>query len=62
MGNKLSEIIKELEDNGAIEDFYIHRNWGNGKIELNLEFKNDIADEILNSKDVKEIDSCAYWE
>lgn len=58
----LSEIIKKIEELGGIREYYLHRNWHNGKLELNIEFNNDIANDILNNADIKEIDSCAFWE
>ena len=62
MENKrLSEIIKEIEDNGALSEYYLHRNAGNGKIELNIEFNNEVADSTL-LKYIKEYDMCANWE
>jgi hypothetical protein len=59
---KLSEIIKEIEEKQGIDEFYLHRNYDNGKLELNIEFVNNIADVILERSSIKEINSCAYWE
>ncbi|APQ77165.1 hypothetical protein [Clostridium botulinum] len=62
MSKKLSEIIKELEDKGAIKKYYLHRQYYTGEIELNIEFENNIADEVLNENKIEEIDTCAFWE
>lgn len=62
MKKKLSEIIKELEDKGAIREYYTHREFYTGKLELNIEFHNEIADEILERSEIGEFDGCAYWE
>lgn len=62
MNKKLSGIIRELEDNGAIKECYLHHQYYTGELELNIEFNNDIADKILEKSDIEEIDSCAYWE
>ncbi len=62
MKRKLSEVIKELEDNDLIQDYYIHFNWGNGNRELNIEFKNSGSDEILEKSEIKERNQCAFWE
>lgn len=62
MGKKLSEIIRELEDKGAIDNYFLHRQYYTGDLELNIEFKNDIADEVLEDNEIKEVDYCAFWE
>lgn len=62
MKKKLSEIIKELEDRNAIVECYLHRAYYTGKIELNIEFNNEIADEILETNEIYEFYACAYWE
>ncbi|MGN2371432.1 hypothetical protein ACTFJW_15530 [Clostridium cagae] len=62
MSKKLSEIIKELEDKGGINNFYLHRQYYTGVLELNIEFNNDISDEILEKNNIRESESCAYWE
>lgn len=62
MSKKLSEIIKELEDKGGIKDYYLHRQYYTGQFELNIEFQNDIADEILENNVEKFEESCAFWE
>ena len=62
MKKKLSEIIKELEDRNAIVECYLHRAYYTGKIELNIEFNNEIADEILETNEIDEFYACAYWE
>lgn len=62
MSKKLSEIIKELEDKGAIKDYYLHRQYYTGELELNIEFNNDIADETLENNVEEFKDSCAFWE
>lgn len=59
---QLSNIIKELEQKKGITDYYLHRNYDTGTIELNIEFNNDIADKILQEHNIKEIESCAFWE
>lgn len=62
MNKKLSKIIKELEDKGAIKEYYLHHQYYTGDLELNIEFNNDIADKVLEKNDIKKRDSCAYWE
>lgn len=62
MAKKLSEIIKELEDKEGIADYYLHREYYTGEIELNIEFFNNIADDILKESGIDEFESCAYWE
>lgn len=59
---KLSEIIMSVEAVEGIKDYYLHRNWHIGSLELNIEFDNDIADKILEDTDIKYIHSCAFWE
>lgn len=62
MSKKLSEIIKELEDIGAITNYYLHRQYYTGELELNIEFNNVIADKILDDNNIKEVNQCAFWE
>jgi len=62
MSKKLSEIIRELEDKGAIDNYFLHRQYYTGDLELNIGFKNDIADEVLEDSEIKEVDYCAFWE
>lgn len=62
MAKKLSDLIKELEEKGAIRDCFLHRGYYNGRLELNIEFNNDVADEILEKSEIREEDSCAFWE
>ncbi|MBA4510197.1 hypothetical protein H1057_19525 [Clostridium sporogenes] len=59
---KLSEVIKKLEDKGGIKDYYLHREYDTGELELNIEFDNNIADKILKENNIKEIESSAFWE
>ncbi|MCC5439808.1 hypothetical protein AL714_16300 [Clostridium botulinum] len=59
---KLSEVIKELEDKSGIKDYYLHREYDTGELELNIEFDNNIADKILKENNIKEIESSAFWE
>lgn len=59
---KLFETIKEIENKDGIENYYLHRNYVTGDLELNIEFKNDIADEILENNIKKFENACAYWE
>lgn len=62
MSKKLSEMIEELEDAGAITDYYLHRQYYTGELELNIEFKNDVADKILHDNNIEEVNQCAFWE
>lgn len=62
MAKKLSEVIKKLEDKEAIEDYYLHHEYYTGELQLNIEFKNDIADDILQKNIKENKDSCAFWE
>lgn len=62
MSKKLSEIIKELEDVGGISEYYLHRNYYSGELELNIDFNNNVSDEILEKSNIRESESCAYWE
>jgi len=59
---KLSEVIKEIEDIGGIDDFYLHRDEIDGSLELNIIFKNKIADEKLYASNIRESDNIAHWE
>ncbi len=59
---KLSEVIKEIEDKEGIDNYYLHHNYVTGDWELNIEFKNNIADGILENNVEKFEDACAYWE
>lgn len=63
---KLSEIIKEFENNNLIDNYYTHYNWGDGSIELNIEFvsRDPKTDELLKkySNDLPEKNQCAFWE
>ncbi len=59
---KLSEVIKEIEDIGDIDDFYLHRDEIDGSLELNIIFKNKIADEKLYASNIREFDNIAHWE
>lgn len=62
MKKKLSEIIRELEDAGAITNYFLHNEFYAGANELNIEFKNEIADKILEKYKIKEFEATAYWE
>ena len=62
LSKKLSEIIKELEDKGCIKEYYLHHQYYIGEFEFNIEFHNDISDEILENNVEKIEGSCAYWE
>lgn len=59
---ELWKIIKDIEEKQGIDEFYLHRNYDSGKLELNIEFINNITDEILEENNIKEINFCAYWE
>ncbi|APR02682.1 hypothetical protein CLQ_13983 (plasmid) [Clostridium botulinum Af84] len=59
---KLSEIIKEIEEKQGIKDYYLHREYCTGKLELTIEFNNDIADKMLKENNIEEIKPCAFWE
>lgn len=59
---KLSDIIKEIEDKNGIDDYYLHKSYNTGDLELNIEFNNEIADAILNKYAINMITSCAFWE
>lgn len=60
--NKLSKTIKALEEKNAIRKFYLHRDYFVGKLELNIEFNNEVADKILEESNIEEIKNCAFWE
>lgn len=62
MDIKLSEIIKEIEDAGGIVIYYLHNNYYSGKSELNIEFKNDIADKVLEKAKLATIPAVASWK
>lgn len=49
MSKKLSEIIKELEDSGAINEYYFYRESWTGKEQLHVELNQDIAKNILDN-------------
>ena len=60
---KITELIEMLKDN--IKDFYFHRNYNSGSLELNIEFidykkTNEVLDKVKN--EVAESDSSAFWE
>lgn len=57
----LSKLIMSIEAVEGIENYYLHRNWHDGSIELNIEF-NSAADRVLEYTDIKERGSCAFWE
>lgn len=59
---KLSEIIKEIEDQNGLSNYYSHNNYYTGRLELNIEFNNNITDKILKENKVREVEICAYWE
>jgi hypothetical protein len=60
---ELLEIITRFIELENIDDYYFHRDYDNGSLQLNIEFKNyDISEKIKNEFKIKEIDSCAYWE
>lgn len=71
---KLTEVLKKIEQLDGVREFYLHRNYDTGSLELNIEFCNfggsygtpervkaDRIDEILTSL-VEEKDISAYWE
>ena len=58
----LSQIIMNIEAIDGIKDYYLHREYNTGDLELNIEFDNDIADNNLEHMGIKEIDLCAFWE
>ncbi|UJA30885.1 hypothetical protein [Clostridium sporogenes] len=47
MSKKLSEIIKELEDKGAIEKYYFYREYLSKKTQLHLELNQDLVHQVL---------------
>jgi len=61
---KLSEIIKQLEDEGAIKKYYLHHDYYDGALELNIEFNNDDNESIdkVLTDNIEESSYCAYWE
>lgn len=59
---KLWPLIKEIEENKGLKDYYLHLEYDTGKLGLNIAFNNKIADEALKSSGIKIINSCAYWE
>lgn len=59
---KLSQLIKELENIGAIYDYFLHRDAMTGSLEMNIIFNNKIADEKLYDSNIKISDSFACWE
>lgn len=62
MNKTLWQIIKEIEEKKGISTAYIHYDWNYGSMQLNIEFNNDIADNILNKSEITKIDQSAYWE
>ncbi len=62
---ELSKFIMSIEAIEGIEEYYLHRNWHDGSIELNIRF-NGKAEELLDkaeeNEDIRSIDSCAFWE
>lgn len=55
---RLSDLIKKIEDAKGIKKCYLYRGYYSGELQLNIEFNNEIADEIIKGSDIKEID----WE
>ena len=60
---KITELIEMLKDN--IKDFYFHRNYDSGNLELNIKFidyekTNDVLDKVKD--EVAESNSSASWE
>jgi len=54
-------IISKLKSD--ISDYYFHREGERGKLQLNIEFSNtSTAEQMSKDKQVKEIDSIAFWE
>ena len=62
MKKKLSEIIKEIEGKKGISDYFLHHDSETGKLELDIVFNNDIADEILGKYRIETSKYCAMWE
>lgn len=59
---KLSEIIAEIENMNGISDYYLHRDYESGNLQLNIEFNNEKSDIILKQNNINEIKCCAFWE
>ena len=62
MKRPLWKLIKEIEENEGITECYLHHEYDTGELELNIVFKNKIADETLKNSGIEEISSRAYWE
>ncbi|WP_368263267.1 hypothetical protein [Clostridium disporicum] len=58
----LYKALLELKDLKGVKDIYFHRNAQTGKIELNIEFNNELVDDELEILPIKEVKSCAIWE
>lgn len=60
--SNLIQTLMSIEAAEGIKEYYLHRNYHDGKLELNIEFHNEIADKILNDSNIPEIEHCAFWE
>ena len=58
----LYKALLELKDLKGVKDIYFHRNAQTGKIELNIEFNNELVDDELEILPIKEVKSYAIWE
>ena len=56
------KVLLELKDLTGVEDIYFHRNSQTGKLELNVEFNNELVDDELAILPIREINNCAIWE
>lgn len=61
--NNLNRLLQSLCDCNEVKDFYLHRNYGTGELELNIEFEkpNELKEDFDNFG-IKEIEKSAYWE
>lgn len=57
----LDKFIKELKDN--IKDINFYRDYHTGDLEVQIIFKsNGSTEKFVRENNIKELDSCPYWE
>lgn len=59
---ELAKLLETLEEQGTVADYYFHRNYQTGGIELNIEFSRQFSDNYKKNEKIRESESCAFWE
>jgi hypothetical protein len=61
--DQLIKLINRFIELDNIDDYYFHRNYNDGSLELNITFKDySVSNKIEEEFKIKEIDASAYWE